>query len=186
MSADQRLDLADDRLYDRIVTAIPTVIFSLTILLAMTQAIVRKFDIGALGSLSWTTTAAGALLIVGTYIGAAVAARNEEQIKMNYALDKLEARRPATRKGLEIVDKIIVIGFSAIVLRGTIQAAYQGWNTAFGGIELITLGPIYAGMSVGFSLLITYEFRNLTMIIKSEHDQNSIGSSEPESRDEET
>ena len=161
MEFDQSLGLKRETTFDAIILYVATGLFALTIVLATIQVIVRVFGIGIFGAMHWTEPAARFILIVATYWGAAVASRNDEHIRMNYVLDKLEENHPKVRSGFEVVVAIVVIAFVAIALRGTVGSAYANWHTSIGGIGFITSGVIYLGIAIGLAVMLYYEGANL-------------------------
>ena len=160
MEFDQSLDLKRNTIFDAVILYVATGLFALTIVLATVQVIVRVFEIGIFGGMHWTEPAARFILIVATYWGAAVASRNDEHIRMNYVLDKLEENYPRVRSAFEVIVAIIVIVFVAVALRGTIGSSHANWYTSIGGIGFVTSGVLYLGISIGLAVMLYYEGAN--------------------------
>lgn len=161
MQVDQALSLHDDSLFDRVVLYAATALFASTIALATVQVAVRQFGLELFGLAHWTEPAARYVLIVATYLGAAVASRNGEHIKMEFLLDRLENRYPRARRVLDLLVAALVALFVAVALRGTAGSAAAGWETSIGGIGFVTAGTLYLGIACGLAVMLLYELGNL-------------------------
>lgn len=179
MEIDQSLGLRRDNTFDRIVLYTATALFVLTGVLATVQVTVRVLGIG---SLHWTEPLARFVLIVGTYLGAAVATRNNEHIKIDLLLDKFTENRPDLRRILDSLVSVAVLTFVLIAFVGTINAATTHWETAIGGTVLITSGMLYLGIAVGFGMMFVYELLNLHESLRGLDETESQRSAETEGR----
>lgn len=156
MEIDQSLELKHDWLFDKIILYAATGLFTLTIILTATQVLVRVFEIPMLGSLNWTQPAARFILIVATYLGAAVALRNNEHIAIQFLLERLTNRNKTIGNLILILGKLIVVGFLAVALVGLARTTIVDWTTSIGGIGFVTAGHLYLGIGIGFLLMLIY------------------------------
>ncbi|GAD52507.1 hypothetical protein MBEHAL_1267 [Halarchaeum acidiphilum MH1-52-1] len=133
------------------------VLFAAVVVLATVQVLVRTLEIDAFGPMAWTEPAARFTLIVGTYMGAAVATRNREHISIRFLNDRLRRRWPSLGAALNIAVILITLAFLAVALYGTVQNVASGWHTSIGGLASVTAGHVYLGIGVGLTLMVLYE-----------------------------
>lgn len=164
MEIDQSLDLKTDRLYDRAILYTATGLFILTIVLTTIQVFVRWLNLPTFGFLHWTEPAARFVLIIATYLGAAVALRNNEHIVIQFLLERIRKRSSAIGTFLDVFVNLVVIGFLTIVFRGLLERAYGDWATSIGGIGVITSGHLYLGISIGIGLMLLYALTDLVVM----------------------
>jgi TRAP-type C4-dicarboxylate transport system permease small subunit len=165
MEIDQSLDLKRDTLFDRAVLYAATGLFTLTIVLTTMQVFIRWLELPTFGVLHWTEPAARFVLIIATYLGAAVALRNNEHISIRFLLERLTDWNPALGRAIHVLGDLIVIGFLAIALRGTIATTIGDWTTSIGGIGLVTSGHLYLGITVGIGLTLLYAVVDLIVTL---------------------
>lgn len=163
MEFDQSLDIRSESVLDRVVLYTATALFLLTIVLATAQVLIRFLNVQLFGLRYRTEPAARFILVVATYIGAAVASRNDEHIRIDYMLDKLEVRAPRLRRSLDLLVAGIIVGFVVIALVGTLGNAINHWGTSIGGIAVVTSGMIYLGISLGLAAMLLYEGSDLVV-----------------------
>ncbi|WP_313691814.1 TRAP transporter small permease [Halorarum halobium] len=169
MSTTQNLDLHVESWFDRGVIALGTLLFTLTILLATVQVVVRLLDVQVAGiPFHWTEPLARYCLVIATYVGAAVATRNDEHIRMDYFPNRLAERSPRAKRLLDVVVSVIVLAFALIVIRGTATMAGGTWGDQFGSVQVITSGMLYLGICLAFVLLAVYEARTLVGLLRAE------------------
>lgn len=166
MEIDQSLDLKRDHLFDRIVLYSATGLFAITIVLTTIQIFVRLLDLPTFGVLHWTEPAARFILIVATYVGAAVAVRNNEHISIQFLLERLTGRKPRIGLTIQVLGELIVISFLVIALQGTTITALGNWTTSIGGIGFITAGHIYLGIAIGIALMLIYAVIDIVTLVK--------------------
>lgn len=166
MEIDQSLDLHRDHLFDRIVLYSATGLFTFTIVLTTIQVFVRLLNIPTFGFLHWTAPAARFVLIVATYLGAAVAVRNSEHIAIRFLLERLRGWKPRIGLTVQLLGKLIVIGFLLVALWGTTLATIGDWTTSIGGIGFVTAGHLYLGIGIGVALMLIYALIDITMVAK--------------------
>lgn len=161
MEVDQSLGLKRDTWYDKLIVYTAVGLFALTIVLATTQVLIRQLNIRFLGSMYWTEPAARFVLIVATYIGAAVATRNREHISIKFILERIETRWPYAGSVLRVVVVLVTLTFLAVALYGTLTSTVSDWRTSIGGISFVTSGVLYLGISIGLLLMVFYDVLNL-------------------------
>jgi TRAP-type C4-dicarboxylate transport system permease small subunit len=161
MDFDQSLDLRTASRFDRLVNGFATVVFAFLILLTIVQVVDRTFRLTVPGvPLELADSGARLLLIVGTYIGAAIATRNDEHIVFRPFIDFLERRSQRAYTCLRIGNSLVILGFVLIVLYGVIQTATRNWANNLAGFP-VPYGVVYSGIAIGFALLFLYEASNL-------------------------
>lgn len=156
MEIDQSLDLKRDNIFDRIVLYAATGLFTLTIVLTTLQVFIRWLNLPTFGFLHWTEPAARFVLIVATYMGAAVAVRNNEHIAIRFLLDRLTNWNPRVGNAVKILGQLVVIGFLLVALWGTVLTTLSDWTTSIGGIGSVTSGHLYLGIGIGIGLMLVY------------------------------
>lgn len=140
---------------DRALLFVLSAVFSVLVLITIVQVMVRTFNLGFLGLPTYLIEpVATVLLIVGTYLGAAVASRNGEHIKMTTIEDRLEGRRLLA---LKVVAASITILVLLIFVRGVFSAMFDEWNSAFAEVTFMRLGAIYALILVSLVLMMAFE-----------------------------
>ena len=164
MEIDQSLNLKRDTLFDRAVLNTATGLFTFTIVLTTLQVFIRWLSLPTFGVLHWTEPAARFILIVATYFGAAVALRNGEHISIRFLLERLREWNATVGRVVDILGDLIVIGFIAIALRGTIGTAVGDWTTSIGGIRFVTSGHLYLGISAGLGLMLLYALADFVVV----------------------
>jgi TRAP-type C4-dicarboxylate transport system permease small subunit len=166
MEIDQSLELKTDTLFDRAVLFTATGLFTLTIALTTLQVFIRWLELPTFGFLHWTEPAARFVLIVATYIGAAVALRNNEHISIRFLLERLKGWNATVGKAVSVLGDLIVIGFLGIALIGTIETTAADWTTSIGGIGVVTSGHLYLGIATGITLMLVYAVIDLVGVFK--------------------
>ncbi|ELY91837.1 TRAP transporter small permease [Natrialba taiwanensis] len=156
MEIDQSLDLKRDHVFDKIVLYSATGLFTFTIILTTLQVFIRLLSLPTFGFLHWTEPAARFVLIVATYLGAAVAVRNNEHISIQFLLERLTRWNSSVGLIVQILGELIVIGFLSVALWGAIRTTIGDWTTSIGGIEAVTSGHLYLGITIGIALMLIY------------------------------
>lgn len=168
---DQSLSLRADTAFDRAVIYLATALFALTIVLASIQVLLRQLGLDPYGLAYWTEPAARYVLIVATYFGAAVASRNNEHIKLEFLLDKLEERYPNVRLAFDLAVAVLVVTFVVVALGGTGGNAIGSWETQIGGIGVVSSGMLYLGIAAGLAAMLLYETINLGERVRTARDR---------------
>ncbi|GEM_PF-2811131 len=168
MEIEQSLDVKTDTRLDRAVLYAAMFFFSMTVILVSVQVSLRYLPI-PIGIGHWTEPLSRYMLIVGTFFGAAVAARNREHISMYFMLERVEARAPRLHAGLQLVVSVVVITFLAIAVVAGITAATRNWGNYFGGVYIVTMGQMMTLISLGLALYLFYsllEFRDRILVAR--------------------
>ncbi|NHN49426.1 TRAP transporter small permease subunit [Halostella sp. JP-L12] len=166
MEIDQSLDLKRDHVFDKLVLYGATALFGLTIVLTTLQVFIRWLDLPTFGFLHWTEPAARFVLIVATYVGAAVAVRNNEHIAIQFLLERLTRWKPRVGVTVQLLGKVVAIGFLAIAFWGTTLRAIDDWTTSIGGIDIVTSGHLYLGIAVGVGLMLLYAVVDIVELVR--------------------
>lgn len=167
MEIDQSLNLKRQSTFDKVVLYSATLLFTSTIALVILQVFVRVLGLPTLGFLHWTQPAARYGIIIVTYFGAAVALRNNEHISIRFLLDKLSERNQKFAEALHVIVELIVIGFLAVALRGTLGMTIGSWTTSIGGIGFVTTGHVALGITLGLSLMFIYSVQGLVSSVRT-------------------
>ncbi|WP_331232962.1 TRAP transporter small permease [Natronorarus salvus] len=176
MEIDQSLDVKTDTRFDRAVLYTAMFFFSMTIVLVSVQVSLRYLPI-QIGIGHWTEPLSRYMLIVGTFFGAAVAARNREHISMYFMLERVEARAPRLHAVLQLVVSVVVIGFLAIAVAAGITTATRNWGNYFGGVYIVTMGQMMALISTGLLLYLLYSLVEFRDRIRTAHERLVRGES---------
>ncbi|WP_245977747.1 TRAP transporter small permease [Halopiger aswanensis] len=135
-------------------------------MLTTLQVFIRWLNLPTFGFLHWTEPAARFVLIVATYLGAAVAVRNNEHISIRFLLERLTKWSPRIGLTVRLLGDLIVVGFLLIALRGTATTAINDWATSIGGIGFVTSGHLYLGIAVGVGLMLIYALLDIVQLIR--------------------
>lgn len=166
MEIDQTLDLKRENKLDTAAIVVPTVMFTLLIVLVGAQVVVRVANVPI--TITWTEPIARFMFIVGTYFGAAVASRNNEHVRLTLVRERLLEGRPRAQRVLDVVTALAVLLFIGVALWSLYQATMSGWDTkALGGATTLTSGHIYLGILLGFGLMGVFEVQNLATAVRS-------------------
>lgn len=164
MEIDQTLDVKTDTLFDRIVVYVATAFFIMTVVLVSIQVLLRWVPY-QLGIGHWTEPLSRYVLIIGTYFGAAVAARNHEHISMYFVIERIERRYPRFYAALRVIVDIVVVGFLSLTTYAALFAASNNWNAAFGGVDIITLGQMFVVIAIAIGIYLLYSFIDLRNVL---------------------
>lgn len=160
MEIDQTLDLKTDTLFDRLVLYIATAFFVMTIVLVSIQVLLRWIPY-QIGIGYWTEPLSRYVLILGTYFGAAAAARNHEHISMYFVLERIEQRYPRFHAGIRIIGDLIIIGFLSVTVYAALFAASNNWEAAFGGVYIVSIGQLFVVISIAIAIYVVYAIVDL-------------------------
>lgn len=166
MEIDQTLKLADDHPFDRAVLLLGVFFFVLGIVLVSVQVVFRYLPLDVRVSF-WTEPLARFALIVGTYLGAAVASRNTEHIRMTVVSNWLVNRYPRAATVQRLVVSALIVCFLVVALVATANGAANNWGASFGGMPVLTLGQIYVFVSAALLVMLGYELRNAVVQSRS-------------------
>ena len=170
MNIDQSLDVKTDTLLDRAVLYTAVFLFTMTIVLVSIQVVLRYVPI----QFPWgylTEPLSRYTLIIGTYFGAAAAARNNEHISMYFVLERLGRSHPLVHAILQLFVSIIVLAFLLIATGASVFAATNNWGANFGGTYIVTVGEMMLLISIGLALYFLYSLVNLRDSVRSLNEQ---------------
>lgn len=155
---EQTLALKHEHVLDYISLYGTTIIFTLAILAASAQIMLRLVlrPLGFDYTLAWTISAARILFVIGVYWGASVASRNSQHIKITYFRNLLKEHGRASRL-TNILTFIFSSIFLLVALYGFIIKASSEWHATPGGLQGIPIGLIYSAIALGFAVTLYYE-----------------------------
>ena len=167
MEIDQSLDLKRTNLFDRMVLYTATTLFALTVVLTTIQVFVRLLNIQSLGFVYLTQPLARIMLVVGTYLGTAVALRNNEHISIQFLLERLMRWSPKVGLSVRLICDLIIIAFLAIATRAMYYGTVDGWNTSLGGAGFVMSGQVYLLIGIGIAIALIYAVIDLVETCQS-------------------
>ncbi|NUB93580.1 TRAP transporter small permease [Haloterrigena sp. SYSU A121-1] len=167
MDIDQSLGLKRDTWYDWIVLNVATFIFILMLFLTTFQIVVRVFNLPISGGAWWTEPLARYSLMVGTYLGAAVASRNGEHIKMTIVSDQFGKRSPLIGAIIDILAQVLTIVFLIMLGYAGLRATLQSWDTPMASVNWVQQGWIYGTITAAIGMMTFYELINLRSILRT-------------------
>lgn len=165
MDIDQSLSLKKDTWYDRLVLGIATFIFIMMLVLTTVQISIRVFNLPISGGAWWTEPVARYCLMVGTYLGAAVASRNGEHIKMTIVSNRLNDHYPAAGRLVDILAQVLTIIFLVLLTYAGFLASLQNWNMPMPSVSTVQQGWIYGPITSALAMMIFYELINLRSLL---------------------
>lgn len=152
---DDTIHFREATILDRALIGFSTFLIALVLLFVSIIVVVRQIpglQFTALNSLSRY------LFIVTIFFGAAIASYNQTHIKIDYFIDKIGVYSPHSKIVIEIAVRSLVILFIVVIIVGAYQNAIGNFGTHPGDSTLITLGQIYLAITIGFLIMIAYEF----------------------------
>jgi len=167
MEVDQSLDLKQEHPFDRAILYTATGLFAFTVILTIIQVFVRVFGIESIDYIHLTQPLARITLIIGTYLGAAVAFRNSEHISIQFLLDKLTRWSPKIGFTVRFLGNIVVVVFLGIAIRAAYNGTIDGWNTSLGGAGFVMSGQVYLMIGIGLVISLIYAVVNLITMAQS-------------------
>ncbi|GAA0313064.1 TRAP transporter small permease [Halarchaeum salinum] len=167
MEIDQSLDLKREHPFDKAVLYTATALFALTIVLTSVQVLVRLLSIQSLGFVYLTQPLARITLIIGTYLGTAVALRNNEHISIQFLLQRLMRWNPKVGLTVRFLGNLIVIAFLAIATWAMYRGTVEAWTTSLGGAGFVMSGQVYLLMGVGIAIALIYAVIDLIKMVRS-------------------
>lgn len=160
MSVEMSLDLRRDNIFDKVFLWIASIFFISTVILATLQVMNRTFDLGL--PLLHIATMSRILLVIGTFFGAAVAARNNQHIKITIFLEYIKERSVKAYDIISGTNQVIIITFLIIAIYSVALAGFGNMNTNVSGLPgEITMGHLYFAIMVGLSLYLLFELLKL-------------------------
>jgi TRAP-type C4-dicarboxylate transport system permease small subunit len=104
-------------------------------------------------SIPWTEEVSRYLLVLMTFVGAALALRDRQHIAITFLLDRL----PATQRlWVDLVFNVLIMCFLGAVFRGSVRMVDLTWETPAGTLPWITTGRIYLILPFTVVLMLGY------------------------------
>jgi TRAP-type transport system small permease protein len=132
------------------VGAIIAIAFGLMILALLLQVVARYV---LQVSIPWTEEVSRYLLVLMTFVGAALALRDRQHIAITFLLDRLS---PPHRLWVDLLFNVLIMLFLGAVFRGSLQMVELTWETPAGTIPWITTGRIYLILPFSILLMLGY------------------------------
>jgi TRAP-type C4-dicarboxylate transport system permease small subunit len=130
--------------------AIIAIAFALMILALLLQVVARYV---LQVSIPWTEEVSRYLLVLMTFVGAALALRDRQHIAITFLLDRLS---PPHRLWVDLLFNVLIMLFLGAVFRGSVQMIELTWETPAGTIPWITTGRIYLILPFSILLMLGY------------------------------
>ncbi|WP_248895780.1 TRAP transporter small permease [Haloplanus halobius] len=154
------MSVRQDGLLDTVPLYVTTGMFLLTIVLATVQVLVRQLPI-QIEFLFWTEPLARYLLIVMTYLGTAIAVRNDENVKIDLLQRWLQGVNPTLYHLLRILVSAFVLYFVYALFRGALLGAQGAWSSGT-NLPHLSYGMIHAMIAVSTILMGIYTLFDLS------------------------
>ena len=143
---------------DRVLNGVLVFLFVMMVAATIVQVVVRLLSLQISGIPFYLTGPIATVgLLFGTYLGAAVATRQDEHIKMSIVQDRMSGRRLAT---MRVVASLVVVVTLVIFIFGSLQSASKDWNSQFGGVDFIQTGILYLSIAVSLAVMLMFEILN--------------------------
>lgn len=160
-SVDDSLSVRQDGLLDTVPLYVTTGMFLLTIVLATIQVLVRQLPI-QIEFLFWTEPLARYLLIVMTYLGTAIAIRNDENVKINLLQRWLKRVNPTLYHVLTVLVSAFILYFVYALLRGALLGVQGAWSSGT-NLPYLSYGMIHGMIAVSAILMGIYTLFDLSI-----------------------
>jgi TRAP-type transport system small permease protein len=127
-----------------------TIAFGLMIAALMLQVVARYV---LQVSIPWTEEVSRYLLVLMTFVGAALALRDRQHIAITFLLDRL----PTTQRiWADLLFNVLIMLFLGAAFRGSLQMIQLTWETPAGTVPWITTGRIYLILPFSIVLMLGY------------------------------
>jgi TRAP-type C4-dicarboxylate transport system permease small subunit len=104
-------------------------------------------------SIPWTEEVSRYLLVLMTFVGAALALRDRQHIAITFLLDRLTRTQ---RIWADLIFNVLIMLFLGAVFRGSIRMIQLTWETPAGTVPWITTGRIYLILPFAVVLMLGY------------------------------
>ncbi|MGI6098078.1 MAG: TRAP transporter small permease [Dethiobacteria bacterium] len=152
-----------ETLADRVLMIVNTILFTIMLALVVGQVFIRIQAPWTGITMGWTEEMARTLMVITTFIGAAIAMRRSEHIAIQTIVDRL---KPKTRVIVELISLILALVFVFFATDGCYKMAVQMWDSPTASIRWIKIGQLYAIMMAAVILLGIYILRWFPVRIK--------------------
>ncbi len=129
--------------------AIVALAFAVMFILVVAQVLIRYLL--PFFSVPWTEEVARYMLMLITFLGAAVALRKGDHICVSTFLEKMPER---TQRKFYLVFAPIIFVFLIVILYGSVGMARQMWRSPVGSISWLRMGHLYIIALVGSSFML--------------------------------
>ncbi|MCD5401245.1 TRAP transporter small permease [candidate division NPL-UPA2 bacterium] len=143
-------------LFDSVLLTVSSLMFASILLLVFLQVFVRLLAPVTGFILPWTEETARFLLILTTFLGAAVAMQKNEHIIISTIIDRVG---PKTRLFMEIVSLLLTIVFIVLLGQGSYRMMQKTITAITGSIPWLRVGHLYAVMTVFMIFIGIYALR---------------------------
>jgi len=145
----------DKTAFDFYVETVATVAFMAMVVIVIVQVVCRSL---AWTSMDWGFEFAGFLFVATIFLGAAVAMRTNEHIRLEFLLGWLS---PRPRLVLKLALDIIAAIFLIAVAVGAYQMTWTTWEALNVNIDWMRTGHFYAALLFGTLLILFYLIANI-------------------------
>ncbi len=104
-------------------------------------------------SIPWTEEVSRYLLMLMTFVGAALALRDRQHIAITFLLDRLTHTQ---RIWADLLFNVLIMLFLGAVFRGSVRMIQLTWETPAGTVPWITTGRIYLILPFAVVLMLGY------------------------------
>lgn len=146
---------------NKILKFVIVMLFLLLVLIVILQVFSRYIPAV---TIPWTEEVARFFLIFVTFIGSAIAIRDNEHITITFLINKLPF---SFRKYMNILIYILIILFLLVFLKGSFEMIKMTWFVPSISLPRIKIGYIYLVLPIGTVLMIFFILSKLFTSIKS-------------------
>jgi len=137
-----------------------------TFLLLIIFVLLQVFSRYALTvSISWTEDGARLILIAATFLGAAVALRDNEHIAITFLFRKIPVRY---KNYVSVFLNLIILFFLIFFIKGSLEMVSNNWSLPVVSFPKLKIGYIYIILPISAFLMVYF------LIIKIVNDINAI------------
>lgn len=148
------LSVKNEGILDSLPTYAATFLFGALVILVSSNLLVRTLGLD-IEYLFWAIPLSRYSLIVMTYIGLAVAMRNNETIKIDLLQRLLKDRWPRLYHLNIFIIVMLVASFALLTLYGSAMSAVGGWGSTT-DMPFISVGMIHLGIAIGMVFITIY------------------------------
>ncbi|WP_317856006.1 TRAP transporter small permease [Chakrabartyella piscis] len=140
---------------------ITVIIFVIGMVIVTFLQVIFRFALN--NPLSWSEELARCLFVWVTFLGAAICARENAHIGMDYLVSKLPQK---LAKGIGILGFVLIIIVCIAIAFTSFDIIAINMNQKSAALKL-NMGMVYTAIPIGFAYMIVYYMRHLITIIKS-------------------
>lgn len=163
-----------DNSLDKATLALSTGLFALLIAIASFNVLVRQLGLDIFRPIVfWTDPISRYTLIIMTYIGVAIAYRNNENIKIDIVNRWLQDRNPTGYTVLQLVVLGVTLGVALATAVGAFTSAINTWGSTT-DMPILTMGMLHLGIGFSFSILLIYTLLEIKVLFGTMREADSI------------